>query len=1073
MKKFLLLATTALMGFASAFAQEGVVKRYAMGDVVNSEADLTSGLYFIRAHANNANGDMSRGEAMVYDYGNNQLAAGISSTYTWPTGSTDNTAYIWKLEVIEENLPAGATGTKVFTVQNLGTEAFWSVAGNNGRTPQNPAKGSIIKDTFDYGNAGDNEAYHVPGQYQLVAMPESYTKENYYGNQKESTRFFLQITNATGNYPAAGGAGYPMLHSNTTTPVSIGYWINGDVQGTAVQFDLVKAEEVNEVSIIVNYPALNGVAIEPQTITAPFGKDPSNIISNYANENLDNGGFTLTGISSADGNIAMKEGQEFTVEGKWDRQMVPGQVYRMRIRPATDACGTIRYMISTGAIETRRENASETLNRLVPERLWYFTESGEGDNKTYTLHTIYDTSKAIKFTQKNGSWNNATASLEDEGTDLDFFGLNNGYFTMKINGIDNSWFNDFGGYGYLSIYSHNVSNIFSIEDGSRLLLYPLTDEDFAELANFATEAEINAAKANPTVENVKPIIDAYNANNIEAALKRVSYITSKSLGTNPGQYSDPTGEFAEAVNRLNQLAENPDADPEEVQAAIAAVNSMIEGMTESQLTFNEMKPGFYRFKTALSSGRYLSALNGGKAANRDAMAMTDDNTRSNTVFYVQDNGTQTDDGLENYTVICYDNGLVLPNLNGASSWMPALQGDANASENVNFNYQNNGCYLIHVGVNSANGGHRHFHGGTGNMEVANAGGGTDQGYQWHIERVTELPVTFFNVMGQEGYSDDGWASVYSPVALEIPAHYEHMTAYTGAFDGTDYTDKADINHVLATPIAPNAAGKIIIPANQPALLFYDGELSPEKNDNINQSLMENRSHITYINLPIVENYPATEDIKGNLKGACLATSKVEGKEYYTLHASHSNNFREYSEYETGYSYIPGFKAYIENDPDGVDYYSIYLVNPNTMAPDVESEGVKVEQGDSEGQWKVTITTPGEDFEVYYKHTPANDVQDVRHKAHEAEGYTKADNTTDTHTFSVTPGKVEYHTYHPATDTQSVERVFTINADGSTTNLKNVIINANGKAECFDLMGRRLAAPVKGINIVNNKKVLVK
>ena len=95
------------------------------------------------------------------------------------------------------------------------------------------------------------------------------------------------------------------------------------------------------------------------------------------------------------------------------------------------------------------------------------------------------------------------------------------------------------------------------------------------------------------------------------------------------------------------------------------------------------------------------------------MAMTDDNTRSNTVFYVQAKDTNEDPAQVNYTVICFDDGLVLPNLNDAKSWMPSLLGTTPASENVNFNYQNDGCYVIHVGY-ASNGGHRHFHGGNGN-----------------------------------------------------------------------------------------------------------------------------------------------------------------------------------------------------------------------------------------------------------------------------------------------------------------------------------------------------------------------
>ncbi len=57
---------------------------------------------------------------------------------------------------------------------------------------------------------------------------------------------------------------------------------------------------------------------------------------------------------------------------------------------------------------------------------------------------------------------------------------------------------------------------------------------------------------------------------------------------------------------------------------------------------------------------------------------------------------------------------------------------------------------------------------------------------------------------------------------------------------------------------------------------------------------------------------------------------------------------------------------------------------------------------------------------------------------------------------------------------AVSRSFTVHSDGSTTGVKEISAEAaNGVQVIFDLQGRRLSAPIKGVNIINGKKVLVK
>lgn len=1057
MKKHLLTATVAtLMGFSAVFAQETTSVVYSQGAAVSSIDDLETGTYFIRAHANNANGDMSRGERMVQHTGVNQLFF-LHEDYNIATETTDNTALIWKLVVEEASKPddwdalnSGTFSGKVFSVQNVGTGAYISVRGGTIHDESMPSRHNILA-TTDESQAA---------KFQLVAMPADYT--DYYGVQKDNTRFFLQITNSkfynNGESPRTA---YPYVHTNTG-PVKLSYWADATIQGTAVQFDLVKAEEVNAVPVTVKFPAINGMDVEDQVVNMPLGKNPVESLESHIS-NMNKGDFNITNITSSTGNMTVAPGMVLTLEGSWEREVIPGKVYRLRIRPSEDACGAIRYMISTGEIETRRENAQATLNRLVPERLWYFTVEGEGDARVYLLHTLYDTDKAVKFTQTTSDWNHAHASLEEEGTPLMFKPREDGDFFLKVNESNSGWLNDFGGDGFLSVYVHNSGT----DGGGIMRVYPLTDDDFAELAFFASDSEIAAAKADPTLENIKPLIDAYNNHNLEAAFKRVEYmIGSGAIGNNPGQYSDPSGDFAANYEYASSiLAKGDEATEEEILKAVEGLD--ITGINADDLQFNEMTEGLYRLRNRQNS-KYLSALSGGKAGQHDALAMTTDGTRSNTVFYVRANDTNADPGKVNYTVIAFEDGLVLPRLgrgtNNNESWLTTLEGSETASDHVNFSYQDNGSYVIH-----ADGGddseHRHLHGG-GNGTAANAGSGSDEGYQWYIERVHELPVTFYNVVGMDDeYGDDGWSSVYSPVALEVPADY-HVTAYTGVFDGADYTGKPDVNHVHATAIAPQEDGRVIIPAGQVALLFYDGDADIDNDDYINGTATD-RDWITYVSLPIAYDFTGESTKAGNLKGSFTAVPNDESKDFFTLHASHINNFREYSMWQEGYDYIPGFKAYItvnHIEDEEETLYPVYTINPNTMVAIQDEDGYNVSL-DEEGNVLVTVTTASADYDVYYRQTAASAAQS---RALDHGDFTKAEKSGNVHTMVVKDGNVEYYAYHADSDFQGVVRSATVDTTGISE-----ITSADSAVKVYDVQGRKLAAPVKGINIVNGQKVLVK
>lgn len=53
------------------------------------------------------------------------------------------------------------------------------------------------------------------------------------------------------------------------------------------------------------------------------------------------------------------------------------------------------------------------------------------------------------------------------------------------------------------------------------------------------------------------------------------------------------------------------------------------------------------------------------------------------------------------------------------------------------------------------------------------------------------------------------------------------------------------------------------------------------------------------------------------------------------------------------------------------------------------------------------------------------------------------------------------------------QIFPVEIDYDNSAISEISAAANGQTVVYDLQGRRLAAPVKGINIINGKKVLVK
>lgn len=1067
MKKLLLSAAAALMTVTMSYAQT-----YVTGATISDPADIQDdAVYFIHA-IQPARGNA--GYVKGYPDLNSQAFAhfgGTNITEISADGIADS-QYLWKFKKVTEGEYAG--NFKIGMAFPTNGERWFSTQGSV----------AVGKNKIQKVNSENDANVGIFGLETPTVQSQG------------DNKFWFRLNNA---YPATGNNAVLATHkicmrsNNDGSLELMAYWhTDNTAEQYYVQFEIVEAFEKQETpkTVTVHLPAINGWPVADLSLELYNGQNAALTIKNKLS---DMGGMANATINSdkadeSDNMTVADDNTVFTVTGNWDRELIANHVYRVTMKPG-DKPAAMRYEFLSGQINTIRgynEHTSgdveNTLNRLVPERLWFF-KPVEGETNQYTLHTLADPEKGVYVEDKAG----VMATLSDDTHPATVFSIGKSTWNATNNNdnVVGDFYITFGASNglnersnYVSVWN-NARGSLPGDHGSAFRLTPLYGEDMQALG-LATDVE-------PTVENVYDAVVAFNGTDVDAALRRITYMFSSNsadlIGHCVGQYdnADGTAEklYADAL-AIHNGEQEADDDTK---------NAIVEGLHPTNLIFKDLVPNrFYRFKNKVS-GLYISSIHSATINQKAYMGLTEDNTRSNTVFLYHQEG-EGDDAVN--TLVCFDDGKVMPSFNG-SNWIPVLKDNEDAAQGTELTYQDNGRYVIHVS-SSGSAGHRHLYGAADTQKnskiVDAANDNKDEKYQWYVEEVTELPITFYNIIDNDpAHGDDGWSSVYAPVALEVPGGTEegHIFAYTGEFNDVD-TANGDVKHVRATLIEANEDGKVIIPAGQVALLFYDGQADIENDPDFDPSAMadHSRDEITYARLPIVYDYEGPATKAGNIDGEYFAVAPEEGAEYYTLHASYNNYFRELGEYRDNYTFIPGFKARIvRTEDDGTPYYQVTTFDPNAMVPELTEEqpkhqGVQVEEGTAEGTYKVTIIT-SDAHAIYYKHTPAAAAEEVvaknaPRKAPAVEGFTEADKSGNEHTFTVNgPGTVEYFAHHVADNVTGAIRSFEITDKGDAvpTGIKSVVVNMNGKQVIFDLQGRRMAAPAKGVNIINGQKTLVK
>lgn len=1060
MKKLLLSAATALLASVAVCAQD-LPFIYKISETPLASADeLKSGVYVINAKSSIEgtvcnNGGTVKNSPVIGRFGPTYGGKSESEVGDKGRAYTTDKNYLYRFDVQDDGK---------FTIQSLRDDAYFSCKGMDGNAAFPYSAKNNICPTSGTGDAPIN----TPAILEI------------WEDGTNADGFAFHLTNAKFTN---GGAkdDYPCLYNNADgADMVLAYWgapntgDNGGVRFTLFVAEL--AEEEDFVDVEVTFPDFGGVAMVE---TVKCLKDAN--ATPFINEVMESfGGLENVVIKSAGDDesdlIATTDNAAFTVEGDWICDFEPNEVYRVVVDPSVEATSAMRYMIEAQTIRVQLDDKAASVARIVPERLWYF-EPVENEPFHFYMRTLYDQSKGVYFPEPYA--NGTDAQLSENPTKLELVskadlvqeGVTYPQFFLKIADSDNFYLNDYGGVGNTTGTLKLLQNPSDTDAGSLFRLYPLTANDKAQI-NFTGDALA-------TNEDFVAAVTAWNEQNVRAALRRIEFYSQKDLiGPDPGQINNPAGNLVEKIAEAQEVAEklnNDEEVDEQVQIDLTAA------LDWTKFIVNPIIPGhFYRFENFVS-GKYISSTNYNSS---NYMDLTTDADRSNTVFYYmeQENGDKM--------LVSFDNGKVMNKCTGNQlPWTPVLSDHEKAAKGVEFINKDAATFVIHVDgtVDSDNNDdHRHLYGAgstnTAQNHVDLWSGSDDNRTRWYVHEIDKLPITFYNIINNETdeYGDEGWSSVYAPVALEVPAN-EHITAYTGKFVQDVNAEKGDLQHILATEIPANEDGKVIIPAGQVALLFYDGQSDVKTDPDFDPALMPQRQNITYAYLPVVYDYKGELTEKGNLTGSYFAFTPQANTEYYTLHASYNNYFRKYSQYEEGYTFVPGFKANIPMSAEGEEYYQVSPFDPNSMVPEVTgtegTEGLAVVKV-SEGVHQVTVTTPSDEYVVYYKHTPAEAAAPANppRKAPATQGeFSLADKSGNDHTFTAAPGTVEYYAYHEGKNVTGAVRSFEItdNGDVAPTGIKSVLVNMNGKQVIFDLQGRRMAAPAKGISIINGQKTLVK
>lgn len=324
--------------------------------------------------------------------------------------------------------------------------------------------------------------------------------------------------------------------------------------------------------------------------------------------------------------------------------------------------------------------------------------------------------------------------------------------------------------------------LITADDGNRYLFHAATGKFItAGTAEAGKNAKVNVLS---TTETLPIRIEENTAHSgyyvLMATVNGTDALLSSGCGT-PSTSGSPVRWWYDNNNKDfmsdggSPLTLIPVKDVVVKESIMAAVRAIINGTEESVLT-----TGYYRFK-CIGGGKYLSSEV--SASNGSRLVM---NGKENIFYYNQS------------SLLSYAQGQYIGISQTANIYNVTLS-DIATSPVATEVIPSAGVYYISLGgMNDYGNGIRYIYGNADEADsgTQDAGLPTNDGYKWAVEEITELPVEI---------GKTGWATIYAPVALELPIG---VTAY--------YIENENIkeDYITLTAITDN-----VIPALTGVILY--------------------------------------------------------------------------------------------------------------------------------------------------------------------------------------------------------------------------------------------------------------
>lgn len=412
---------------------------------------------------------------------------------------------------------------------------------------------------------------------------------------------------------------------------------------------------------------------------------------------------------------------------------------------------------------------------------WYDGEDMVSDENPYTFTATSDIAYTAHFAQDgifpDGAYKihwqqngrgylayHTSYPAEAKLADVTLGNYGNSHFTSTSPEVDIIWY------------------LITADDGNRYLFHAATGK-------FITAGTAEAgknAKANvlSTTETLPIRIEENTAHSgyyvLMATVNGTDALLSSGCGT-PSTSGSPVRWWYDNNNKDfmsdggSPLTLIPVKDVVVEESIMAAVRAIINGTEESVLT-----TGYYRFK-CIGGGKYLSSEVSASNGNRLVM-----DGKENIFYYNQS------------SLLSYAQGQYIGISQTANIYNVTLS-DIATSPVATEVIPSAGVYYISLGgMNDYGNGIRYIYGNADEADSGTQDTGlpTNDGYKWAVEEITELPVEI---------GKTGWATIYAPVALELPIG---VAAY--------YIEKENIkeDYITLTAITDN-----VIPALTGVILY--------------------------------------------------------------------------------------------------------------------------------------------------------------------------------------------------------------------------------------------------------------